>query len=148
MERLPTLLVGVFLLGFPACNTAQDEQLAIEAKLVSVAQPDTAKKSVDMKALFGEDYRPGDIGHAFGSIVSVADLPDNLTVDHGPIHGTPIEPATSQLRVLPDAKISVVSEGDRVEFLVKKGDDGIYRVSAMCRMNTDDEKCLDSILRR
>lgn len=114
------------------------------SKIEAAASEDAAKtkKSVDMKALFGDDYQPGDIGHAFGEVVSTSQQTASITIDHGPIHGTPNPAATSKFDVIASEEITALSGGDQVEFLVRKGDDGTYRVSEICKMEKGSGSCL------
>lgn len=145
MIDLKKFLAFTFILNFVACNSSQDSALATKRDHHQTYNAET-KKSVDMKALFGDDYRPGDIGHAFGTILSIEDQSSRLTVDHGPIHGTPIKPSITVLGILEDVNISSTFVGDHIEFLVKKGDDDIYRISAICTMEIKGNKCLDNVL--
>lgn len=104
---------------------------------------EATKPKKDMKAMFGEDYKPGDIGHSFGEIVSIAPDGKYATIDHGEIHGINMGPMTMGFDALDSADLSAVSSGDNVEFVVKKGRDGSYRILSICALEPGQKKCLD-----
>ena len=131
MKHLQLPAICCFALALVACGPA--------------STPETKKKPPDMKALFGEDYQLGDIGHAYGDIVSISDPGTSITIDHGPIHGTQIRPSTSELEMTTGADLTGLSAGDPVEFLVRKGDDSIYRVMSICKMQPAGKNCLDDL---
>jgi len=112
------------------------------------AKGESSAPSKDMKALFGDDYQPGDIGHAFGEIVSIAPDGPFLTIDHGPIHGIGMGAMTMEFDVLSDVDVSGIDAGDKVEFLVKKSDAGTYDVMAICDLQSEEAKCLDRVLEK
>lgn len=95
----------------------------------------------DMTELFGPDYKKGDIGHSFG-VINTITAAGNLVIEHGKIHGTDIEATTTELEVLSSADLAELIENSRVEFLVKKGHDHEYRVLSICKITTENPKCL------
>ena len=100
----------------------------------------------DMKALFGEDYRPGDVGHSTGTVKGVADDGYSMVIDHGQIHGIGMAPMTMSFDLMGDASVDGIAEGDSVEFLVRKGRDNSYRVFMICKMKSENETCLASVM--
>lgn len=50
--------------------------------------------------------------------------------------------------VLKDTNLVGIEGGEKVEFLVKKGADGIYRVFALCGLNAQGPECLKAGLAR
>lgn len=132
MSSINLFSISIFLaFGLTACQPS--------------APPEPEKKPPDMKALFGEEYQPGDIGHAFGDVVFVSADGAQITINHGPIHGTPTPPATSQFEVIYAEDLSGISVSDPVEFLVRKGEDGTYRINAICKMKQEGTGCLDDL---
>lgn len=104
------------------------------------------KGGLDYKKMFGPDYKRGDVGHSFGTVVSVAPDADYITLDHGKIHGIGMGAMTMGFDVLKDADVTDLQKGTKVEFLVKKGLDGSYRVFSICDMAGQDKSCLDDTL--
>ena len=103
-------------------------------------------KAKDMKALFGDDYEPGDIGHSFGEIISIVQDGRFLIIDHGPIHGIDMAAMKMEFAVLADVDLSDIDEGDKVEFLVKKSSSGTYEVMAICDRGSEEVKCLENVM--
>ena len=110
------------------------------------AKVESSDKSKEMKALFGENYKRGDIGHAFGEIVSVAPDGPFLTIEHGPIHGIDMGAMTMEFDVLSDVELAGIDKGDKVEFLVKKSGAGTFDVMAICGLEDEEPKCLDRVM--
>ena len=52
------------------------------------------------------------------------------------------EAAVTGFEVLDNADISELSVNDHVEFLVKRGDDNVYRLLSICNMGAEKLKCL------
>ncbi len=100
----------------------------------------------DMKALFGEGYKPGDVGHSTGTVRAVADDGYSMVIDHGQIHGIGMAPMTMSFDLMGDASAEGIAEGDTVEFLVRKGRDNSYRVFMICKMKSQNETCLADVM--
>ena len=94
----------------------------------------------DMKAMFGPNYQKGDIGHSKGLVTDISS--SLITVDHSVVHGTLIKAAVSAFETLPSAKSGMISKGDQVEFLLKRGGDSQYRVLNICRLPANETSCL------
>ena len=96
----------------------------------------------DYKALFGPNYKRGDIGHSTGVLIGQETAANLAVIEHGVIHGIDRSADTTKFEILDKTDISDISSGAKVEFLVKKGPDTIYRLFAICEILEDDESCL------
>ncbi|MEO1019654.1 MAG: copper-binding protein [Pseudomonadota bacterium] len=161
MKTLNLVAASLLALGLSACGGSEQVETASTpasdaSSLTSDGSGmdhgdhamDKSHSGDDMKALFGEDYQKGDIGHAYGTVQSINADRTNLVIDHGPIHGIDMAAMTMGFDVLAEADLSGIEEGDRVEFLVRKGRDGSYRIMTICTMKDDDVDCLDGAMNK
>lgn len=152
MKTTYTLLAATALM-LAACGEAEqtaemdhsghDMTAAASGDKAAAGKP---KGGLDYKKMFGPDYKRGDVGHSFGTVMSVAPGADYITLDHGKIHGIGMGAMTMGFDVLKEADVSGLEKGTKVEFLVKKGLDGTYRVFAICDMGGSDSSCLEGTL--
>ena len=77
------LVVGVCL---SSCGPAKAPAVPTPTPAVSQSQSD-AKGPKDYKAIFGPDYKKGDIGHSKGVVIEKAVANNAVTIKHGVIHG-------------------------------------------------------------
>ena len=88
----------------------------------------------------------GDVGHGTGIIVSVGELGDSLTIDHGPIEGIGMGAMTMGFDILSSVDLTGYSKDDPVAFMVKKGRDNSYRITAICNTSTQGADCLGEMM--
>ena len=85
----------------------------------------------------------GDTGMTTGTIRSVGENGDFLTVAHERIDGVGMDAMTMGFDIMSDVNLSGYEAGDRVAFAVKKGRDGSYRITAICETTGKDMSCLN-----
>lgn len=143
MKILP--LYFIVALGLLLTGCAQ-EVVPEQAKTVVPvkSQGDTVAPAgkPDMKVMFGADYKKGDIGHSIGVLMAIKNDGAMLTIEHGTVHGTSVEANTTDFALLGDLDVSTLSETNRVEFLVKRGGDDVYRLLKICDLGPTSAKCL------
>ncbi|WP_233350489.1 copper-binding protein [Henriciella barbarensis] len=142
MTPLNLIAVSLFAFGLVACDNARD---------TLPASGDTAATPMDIaedNAMHHAGHKAGNggIGHAFGTIRSVDDEQDFLTIEHGPFEGIAMGAMTMGFGIMGGVDLSRFSEGDEVEFMVKQGRDASYRIMAICKKNTDGANCLDGVM--
>ena len=142
--KLSQCIAAMFVFSLVGCGGGNDD--TSKPHNDHAGHESAPGKSIDMKLMFGEDYQPGDIGHAFGEIVALSTDGSFLTIDHGPIHGISMGAMTMEFFVLEEVDLSEIQAGDKVEFLVKKNDAGSYDVMAICDMGGAGEKCLNRVM--
>ena len=86
----------------------------------------------------------GDTGHTTGIIVSVSPDGKEATIDHQEIEGVGMSAMTMGFGITSAVDLSGFAKGDKVSFMVKKGRDGSYRITAICNTVTDGKDCLDA----
>lgn len=149
MKTLPltaaSLLAPLLFLGLAACGGADEPTTPAASETES---------TMDMASHDGMDHRDDGmdgemdgIGHATGTIRSVGEQGDFLTIDHGPFEGgIEMGAMTMGFDIMGDVDLSGFSDGDEVGFMVKQGRDGSYRIMAICNIDTDGADCLDSMM--
>jgi len=91
-----------------------------------------------------EGKMAGDTGHTTGVIFSISPDGKEATIDHQEIEGVGMDAMTMGFGITSTVDLSSYAKGDNVSFMVKKGRDGSYRITAICNTDTDGEKCLDA----
>lgn len=86
----------------------------------------------------------GDTGHTTGIIVSVSPDGKEATIDHQEIEGVGMSAMTMGFGITSAVDLSGFAKDDKVSFMVKKGRDGSYRITAICNTETDGKDCLDA----
>lgn len=86
----------------------------------------------------------GDTGHTTGVIISVSADGKEATIDHQEIEGIGMGAMTMGFGITSAVDLSGFSKDDKVSFMVKKGRDGSYRITAMCNTETDGKDCLNA----
>ena len=86
----------------------------------------------------------GDTGHTTGIIISVSPDGKEATIDHQEIEGVGMGAMTMGFGITSAVDLSGFAEDDNVSFMVKKGRDGSYRITAICNTDTDGKDCLDA----
>ena len=85
----------------------------------------------------------GDTGMTTGTIRSVGENGDFLTVAHERIEGVGMDAMTMGFDIMSSVDLSGYEAGDRVAFAVKRGRDGSYRITAICETTGTDMSCLN-----
>ena len=86
----------------------------------------------------------GDAGHTTGVIFSISPDGQEATIDHQEIKGVGMGAMTMGFGITSAVDLSGYAKGDNVSFMVKKGRDGSYRITAICNTDTDGDDCLDA----
>lgn len=86
----------------------------------------------------------GDTGHTKGVIFSISPDGQEATIDHQEIEGVGMGAMTMGFGITSAVDLSGYAKGDNVSFMVKKGRDGSYRITAICNTDTDGDDCLDA----
>lgn len=85
----------------------------------------------------------GDTGHTTGVVVSISPDGSEATIDHKAIDGVGMGAMTMGFGITSTVDLSGLAKDDNVSFMVKKGRDGSYRITAICNTDTDGKDCLD-----
>ena len=127
---LKTLMTALAALGLVACS----------------GDTDTATKTADMMdhSKMDGDMVMSDVGYTTGIVVSISPDGSQATIDHGAIEGIGMGAMTMGFGITSGVDLSGYAKGDTVSFLVKKGRDGSYRITAICNTDTDGSDCLDA----
>lgn len=92
----------------------------------------------------GETKMAGDTGHTTGVIVSISPDGKEATIDHQEIEGVGMGAMTMGFGIVSSVDLSSYKSGDPVSFMVKKGRDNSYRITAICNTEKDGSDCLDT----
>ena len=84
----------------------------------------------------------GDIGHTTGVIISISPDGSEATIDHQEIEGVGMGAMTMGFGITSTVDLSAFEKDDNVGFMVKRGRDGSYRITAICNTDTDGKDCL------
>lgn len=142
MKHLILITASALALTLAACGGAEDKAPAT----TTAADAPMDMASGDMMDHSGHDMGDGTIGHGTGVIKSLGGQGDFLTIDHGPIDGIGMGAMTMGFDIMGDVDLSSFTDGDQVAFMVKKGRDNSYRITAICNTGTDGEDCLDGMM--
>lgn len=146
--KLLALSMALILAG---CGAGEDTQ-AMEAANEQ-AQNDMGHSEMDhgdpgMETMSGSQTTEmeavrSDTGTATGIIRSVGDLSDFVTIDHEAIDGVGMGAMTMGFSAMSGVDLSEFGKGDRVAFSVKRGRDGSYRITGICKTEGADQSCLN-----
>lgn len=84
----------------------------------------------------------GDTGHSTGTVVSISPDGRNITINHKAIEGVNMGAMTMGFGLTSNVSLNGLSAGDPVSFMVKRGRDNGYRVTAICNTATQGADCL------
>ncbi|HRI99295.1 MAG TPA: copper-binding protein [Hyphomonas sp.] len=140
MKVFNYLAASLLALGLAACGKAQ-ETPAPAAPATKAAADMPTEGSRPAAAAVGEAAGNGS-GQATGTIRSVGQNGDFLTIEHGPFDGIDMGAMTMGFGILDDVDLSGFAEGDAVSFMVKQGRDGSFRITSICNTATDGTDCL------
>lgn len=87
-------------------------------------------------------------GHTTGVIVSISPDGKEATIDHQAIDGVGMGAMTMGFGILSTVDLSTYSKGDNVNFMVKKGRDNSYRITAICDTYKSGKDCLASLMQQ
>lgn len=135
-------VIGMLVLsiGLCGCLDAKPSELG-DSSVSSQKENDKGKQ---MQAIFGPDYKRGDIGHSIGHVQSVDKTKSFITINHGVIHGTHMGSMEQTLEHLEKVERVDFRAGEEVKFLVRKGRDDTYRIFMICSMDKEGPECLKS----
>lgn len=142
MTRPFILTAGVLALSLTACGGSQDPAPA-QANQPAASSEMPADGMMDHTE---HDMGGGNMGHATGIIKSVGSQSDFLTIDHSQIDGIGMGAMTMGFDIMDGVDLFGFTEGDEVAFMVKKGRDKSYRITAICNMGSAGADCLDSMM--
>ena len=145
-----TALIVFTALNLTACGGDSDAGMN-QDKTGSVAMDDVQmdNSSGDMKmdhSSMDHAKTGGDTGHTTGRIVSISPDGKEVTISHQAIDGVGMGAMTMGFGILSTVDLSPYSQGDNVSFMVKKGRDNSYRITAICDTDKSGEDCLASIM--
>ena len=129
MKHFTLFTSSALALTLAACGQATDTAPAPAAPAATEMPMDMADG--EMMDHSGHEMGSGDTGHATGVIKSVGAQGDFLTIDHGPIEGIGMGAMTMGFDIAGDVDLSNFKDGDMVSFMVKKGRDNSYRITAI-----------------
>lgn len=137
------LRISILMAGALVSACSQAEAPATPPPAVAVSETKSADKGPkNYKAIFGPDYQKGDIGHSKGILIDKGNAAKTVVIEHGVIHGIERGAETTKFETLDTVDLSPLSSGVKVEFLVKKGPDTIYRLFAICEILEAGKSCL------
>ena len=147
MTHLTKLTLMAFAaLSLSACGGGGDTHAGMDHDKMDAKTMDGTK--MDHSAMddskMDHSEMAGDTGHTTGIIVSVSPDGKEATINHQEIAGVGMGAMTMGFGIISDVDLSVFSEGDNVSFMVKKGRDNSYRITAICDTDKDGKDCLDS----
>lgn len=132
MKHLTQLtLTALAALSLSACGGGEIDHSKMDDAKMDHSQMD------QMKSM-------GDTGHTTGIIVSVSPDGKEATIDHQEIEGVGMGAMTMGFGITSAVDLSGFAKDDKVSFMVKKGRDGSYRITAICNTDTDGKDCLDA----
>lgn len=140
----PLTLFAASLLALPltACGNAEptvsSQDSKIETPLVI-----SAGNAMDHS---NHSISGAQIGHGTGIIKSLSTQGDFLTINHGPIEGVGMSAMTMGFDIMGGVDLSTFTEGDAVAFMVKRGRDNSYRITAICNTDIDGDGCLNELM--
>ena len=88
----------------------------------------------------------GDIDHGSGTVVELDMDGRRIKLDHGELPNIGMNAMIMFFGIAGDVDLAGYEAGDEVQFMVKKGRDGSYRIMAMCDAATDGEDCLSALM--
>lgn len=142
MKHLIQLTASAILaLSVTACGGGQD-RVETKSSDHSKMDPSTMNHSTMDHSEMGDKKMSGDTGHTTGVIFSISPDGQHATIDHQEIDGVGMSAMTMGFGILSNVDLSDYKKGDNVSFMVKKGRDGSYRITAICNTDTDGADCL------
>ncbi len=135
---------AAFSLIVAACGQADDNAASPTANN-EVEEPQAMSNGVhdghDMAELKGADT-----DHGAGKVVEVDAKGRRIKLEHEELTNIGMNAMTMFFGIAGDVDLVGVEVGDDVQFMVKKGRDGSYRIMAMCNAAMDGEDCLAALM--
>ena len=135
-NAIATLSIALTL-TLAACNNSDAPDAMNDMDHSTMDHSTTDHSDMDMSS-----SASGDTGMTTGTIRSVGENGDFLTITHERIEGVGMDAMTMGFDTLSSVDLSGFEPGDRVAFAVKKGRDGSYRITGICETSGDDASCL------
>ncbi len=123
----PHILTALIALSLSACDGSSD---------MDHSQMD--------HSTMNESKTMSDTGHTTGVIFSISPDGTEATIDHQEIEGVGMEAMTMGFGITSAVDLSGFAKDDNVSFMIKKGRDGSYRITAICNTDTDGKNCLNA----
>lgn len=144
MKHITQLSVSaIFALSLAACGGGQDNSETKSQDHSAMESSEMDHSNMDHSQM-DEKKMTGDTGHTTGVIVSVSEDGQQATIDHQEIAGVGMGAMTMGFGIISSVDLSDYKKGDNISFMVKKGRDGSYRITAICNTDTDGADCLKS----
>lgn len=141
----PMILSLTAAFALSACGSGEETAAGDTPPKMDHAQMDHSKMD-HSKMGSGNmgDIAAGNTGHTTGTIISISESGTEATINHAEIAGIGMGAMTMGFGITSDVDLSAYSAGDSVSFMVKKGRDNGYRITAICNTATDGVDCLDA----
>jgi len=122
-------------------------KLALAALLaVSLSACNGDHTAADHAAMDHSQDEIGDIGQTTGTLVSVSPDGQSATIKHEAIDGVGMGAMTMGFEIASSVDLSAFAANDPVSFIVKRGSEGGYRITAICNTETDGADCLSALV--
>lgn len=138
-HRTTLSLMALAAISLAACNgdatsvVDNESQSAVE---IASAEMDHAGKMMDGAM--------SDTGHTTGTLMSISPDGQSATINHAAIEAVGMGAMTMGFDIMSGVDLSEFTAGDPVSFMVKRGLDGSYRITAICNTKTDGDDCLSA----
>jgi Cu/Ag efflux protein CusF len=142
MKTRILLSACLFALPLTACDDAKQAAPSQNPKIETPLEKSTGGKMDHSSRAMSNAA----IGHGTGIIKSLGTQGDFLTIDHGPIEGVGMSAMTMGFDIMGNVDLSTFTEGNVVAFMVKRGRDDSYRITAICNTDTDGGDCLNELM--
>ncbi|MGB0906049.1 MAG: copper-binding protein [Maricaulaceae bacterium] len=135
-------LLSVAIFSLAACNSGTADSSTSSSPDQSHSSHGQMDHSQMDHSGMSHSKMSGDTGHTTGVIVSISEDGQQATINHQEIAGVGMGAMTMGFGILSSVDLSDYKSGDNVSFMVKKGRDGSYRITAICNTDTDGADCL------
>ena len=140
---LNTLTLTAAIGALTACGNAGDAPTDTKSDGANMAQTDHSQMD---HADMDHSKMAGDTGHTTGKVISISPDGQAMTIDHKEIEGVGMGAMTMELTVMSSIDVSPYAADQNVSFMVKKGRDGSYRITAMCNTDAEGADCLKAMM--
>lgn len=142
MRPLAIFAASALALTLAACGNDQSDAPAQTTEDISPMEMPASDMMDHSSHAEGDDG----MGHGVGVIMAVSPQNDSVIIDHGPIDGVGMGAMTMSFGTMGTIDLSGFSEGDAVAFMVKRGRDNSYRISAICDTAAEGDNCLEAMM--
>jgi Cu(I)/Ag(I) efflux system protein CusF len=140
---LKTLTLTAAIGALTSCGNADVAPMDTNSDEANMAQTDHSQMD---HADMDHSKMTGDTGHTTGRVISISPNGQAMTVDHKEIEGVGMGAMTMEFTVMSSIDLSSFAADQNVSFMVKKGRDGSYRITAMCNTDADGADCLKAMM--